>query len=270
MKLSQLIESFVISNDEFEDYLNRATEQLTQELQSGKNPRDAVHDLALTFADQHNKSYDAYTRMSDSLSARMHTLELDGSTSTEIAPADMTNGPDMSDMGGEPEMMTDPMGDMEMDVPAEDDMPGDSDMDDYSAVMDNKPEVEESYSQGDENEEGMVSNCCGAPIMDVYQGHGRCSDCKEMASAESVNEAEQRWKQTSLSPAEAEKMYGAANVRVKKGALRNGDDMVEILSEAELDEGTNFDDKKDSELKVVAKDMFKSALAQARKKSGVK
>lgn len=59
MKLSQLVESFVISNDEFEDYLNRATEQLTQELQSGKNPRDAVHDLALTFADQHNKSYDA-------------------------------------------------------------------------------------------------------------------------------------------------------------------------------------------------------------------
>ena len=197
MKLSQLIESFVISNDEFEDYLNRATEQLTQELQSGKNPRDAVHDLALTFADQHNKSYDAYTRMSDSLSARMHTLELDGSTSTEIAPADMTNGPDMSDMGdmgapemgGEPEMMTDPMGDMEMETPAQDEMPGDSDMEDYAAVMDNEPEVEESYSPGDENEEGMVSNCCGAPIMDVYQGHGRCSDCKEMASAEKVEES---------------------------------------------------------------------------------
>ena len=41
----------------------------------------------------------------------------------------------------------------------------------------------EAYSPGDENEEGMVSNCCGAPIMDVYDGHGRCSDCKEMASA---------------------------------------------------------------------------------------
>jgi len=194
MKLSQLIENFVISNDEFEDYLNRATEQLMQELQSGKNPRDAVHDLALTFADQHNKSYDAYTRMSDSLSARMHTLELGGSTSTEIAPTDMTNGPDamgMDDMGSEPEMMTDPMGDMEMETPAQDEMPGDSDMEDYAAVMDNEPEIEESYSQGDENEEGMVSNCCGAPIMDVYQGHGRCSDCKEMASAEleeSVNE----------------------------------------------------------------------------------
>lgn len=49
-------------------------------------------------------------------------------------------------------------------------------------------EAEESYSPGDENAEGMVSNCCGAPIMDVYQGHGRCSDCKEMASAERVEE----------------------------------------------------------------------------------
>ena len=28
MKLTQLTESFVINNDEFEDYLNRGTEQL--------------------------------------------------------------------------------------------------------------------------------------------------------------------------------------------------------------------------------------------------
>ena len=46
--------------------------------------------------------------------------------------------------------------------------------------------LDEGYSPGDENEEDMVSNCCGAPIMDVYDGHGRCSDCKEMAKA--VNE----------------------------------------------------------------------------------
>jgi|TARA_B110000908_G_scaffold118072_1_gene138412 hypothetical protein len=46
----------------------------------------------------------------------------------------------------------------------------------------------EAYSPGDENEAGMVSNCCGAPIMDVHQGHGRCSDCKEMASAEREEE----------------------------------------------------------------------------------
>ena len=50
--------------------------------------------------------------------------------------------------------------------------------------------LDEGYSPGDENEEGMVSNCCGAPIMDVYDGHGRCSDCKEMASA--VSEAQLR------------------------------------------------------------------------------
>ena len=286
MKLSQLIENFVISNDEFEDYLNRATEQLTQELQSGKNPRDAVHDLALTFADQHNKSYDAYTRMSDSLSARMHTLELDGSTSTEIAPADMMNGPEMSDMGAEPEMMTDPMGDMEMETPAQDEMPGDSDMEDYAAVMDNEPDVEESYSPGDENEEGMVSNCCGAPIMDVYQGHGRCSDCKEMASAERVeetvsegtkgcadcewikdetdgdittcdecaaekrktNESEKRWKQTSMSSEDAIKQYGKENVKVKKGALRNGDDMVEVFVES-----LNEDDEEKARQRALAK-----------------
>lgn len=177
MKLSQLVESFVISNDEFEDYLNRATEQLTQELQSGKNPRDAVHDLALTFADQHNKSYDAYTRMSDSLSARMHTLELDGSTSTEIAPADMTNGPDMSDMGSpemdaEPEMMTDPMGDMEMETPAQDEMPGDSDMEDYAAVMSNEPEAEEV-------EESINEASCGCCGNDPCDCDDDC-DCKKV------------------------------------------------------------------------------------------
>ena len=144
-------------------------------------------------------------RMSDALTARMHTLELDGSSSTEIVPTDMTNGPDdmgMDDMGSEPEMMTDPMGDMEMETPAQDEMPGDSDMEDYAAVMNNEPEVEESYSPGDENEEGMVSNCCGAPIMDVYDGHGRCSDCKEMAQAiaeESVKEAEYQGRKVQLS-----------------------------------------------------------------------
>ena len=55
-------------------------------------------------------------------------------------------------------------------------------------VMDHG-KTNEAYSPGDENEQGMVSNCCGAPIMDVYQGHGRCSDCKEMASAEKVEES---------------------------------------------------------------------------------
>jgi len=241
MKLSQLIESFVISNDEFEDYLNRATEQLTQELQSGKNPRDAVHDLALTFADQHNKSYDAYTRMSDSLSARMHTLELDGSTSTEIAPADMTNGPEMSDMGAEPEMMTDPMGDMEMETPAQDEMPGDSDMEDYAAVMDNEPEVEESVSEG-------TKGCADCDwIKDETDGDvDTCDECA--AEKRQTNESEKRWKQTSMSSEDAIKQYGKENVKVKKGALRNGNDMVEVFVES-----LNEDDEEKARQRAFAK-----------------
>ena len=47
-----------------------------------------------------------------------------------------------------------------------------------------------------------------------------------------VTESEKRWKQTSMSPAEAEKEYGKANVKVKKGGLRNGDDMVEVFVES--------------------------------------
>ena len=177
MKLSQLTESFVISNDEFEDYLNRTTEQLAQELQTGKNARDAIHDLALTFAAQHNKSYDAYMRMSDALTARMHTLELDGSSGTEIAPADTMNEPmsDMGDeMGGEPEMMTDPMGDMEMDTPADDEMPSDSDMDDYNAVMDNEPEAEEVEESINEAKCG----CCGNDPCDCDDDCEGCGDKK--------------------------------------------------------------------------------------------
>ena len=46
-----------------------------------------------------------------------------------------------------------------------------------------------------------------------------------------VRETEKRWKQTSMSPEEAEAKYGKENVRVKKGGLRNGDDMVSVLVE---------------------------------------
>ncbi len=49
---------------------------------------------------------------------------------------------------------------------------------------------------------------------------------------------EKRWKQTSLSPKEAAAKHGKENVRVQKGRLRNGDDMVEVHVESveELDE----------------------------------
>ncbi len=47
-----------------------------------------------------------------------------------------------------------------------------------------------------------------------------------------LEESAKRWKQTSMSPAEAIAKYGKENVKVKKGALRNGDDMVEVFVEA--------------------------------------
>ena len=183
MKLSQLTESFVISNDEFEDYLNRTTEQLAQELQSGKNARDAIHDLALQFSAQHNKAYEAYVRMSDALTARMHTLELDAPAAS--SPADTMNGP-MADMGdemgapemdAEPEMMTDPMGDMEMDTPADSEMPSDSDMDDYNAVMDNEPEAEE---MGESVVNEASCGCCGNDPCDCDDS----CDCKKVTESE--------------------------------------------------------------------------------------
>ena len=149
MKLTQLIENFVISNDEFEDYLNRSTEQLKTE--GGKNARDAVHDLALTFSSQHNKSYEAYERMSDSLMARMHTLEL-GQPATEVPAMD---NPDMdaeapSDMDMAPEEPA-----MDMETPGAEEMPDEQEMADYDAVMANKPEesVEESSNSSLKNKE---------------------------------------------------------------------------------------------------------------------
>ena len=188
MKLSQLTESFVISNDEFEDYLNRATEQLVSELSSGKNPRDAVHDLALTFADQHNKSYDAYQRMADSLEARMHTLEMN-------SPTDMMNGPE-DDMGmgsvDEPEMMSDPMGSMEMNTPASSEMPSDSDMEDYNAVMDNEPEVEESVNEGRMSDQ-LIHDAENMSREEFEKKHGK-EAAKDMfdESVESEEKARQR------------------------------------------------------------------------------
>jgi len=107
MFFKELVESFVIANDEFEDYLNRTTEQLASEIQGGKNLRDAVHDLSVQFSKQHNNAYAAYQRMSDALIARATTLELEaGSEDMGMEPemGDMSMEPEMGDMGMEPEM----------------------------------------------------------------------------------------------------------------------------------------------------------------------
>lgn len=161
MKLSQLIENFVISNDEFEDYLNRATEQLVGEIQSGKNMRDAIHDLALQFANQHNKAHAAYVRMSDALHSRATTLDADGGSNEPMADMSPTN---------EPEMMTDPMGDMEMSTPNQSDMPSDGDMEDYAAVMNNEPEAEEATEESEDKTE--VDEARGNPMGTMRQASG--------------------------------------------------------------------------------------------------
>ena len=107
---------------------------------------------------------------------------------------------------------------------------------------------------------------------------------KNDAQRKAVNEAEKRWKQTSLSAAEAEKRYGKSNVKVKKGALRNGDDMVEVFVEGKYksdaqrkavhaakaekaNEGTEFNAAgQAAEFKSVATDVVKNALAKAKSK----
>jgi len=145
MKLTQITESFVINNDEFEDYLNRGTEQLKTELEGGKNARDAIHDIALTFSSQHNKSYEAYERMSDSLAARMHTLDLGGGESLPaMAPEVPAMDPEApSDMDMAPEQPG-----MDMETPDAEEMPSDDEMADYDAVMANKPDdTEESIEE---------------------------------------------------------------------------------------------------------------------------
>ena len=88
--------------------------------------------------------------------------------------------------------------------------------------------ADESYSPGDENEEDMVSNCCSAPISDVRDGHGRCSDCKEMASAVKLDEDVNESKFVFFSADE-----GGINVSIDKetaGWAYSSDELCELLN----------------------------------------
>lgn len=68
-----------------------------------------------------------------------------------------------------------------------------------------------------------------AEAHEIAKKRGAHPNTVEDVYRDEVNEA--RWKQTSMSAAEAIKKYGKENVKVKKGALRNGDDMVEVFVE---------------------------------------
>jgi hypothetical protein len=49
-----------------------------------------------------------------------------------------------------------------------------------------------------------------------------------------------RWKQTSMDPELAIAKFGKENVKIKKGGLRNGDDMVSVLTDDDTDEGNAY------------------------------
>ena len=194
-------------------------------------------------------------------------------------------------------------------------------------------------------EEGMVSSCCGAPLMSYNNGHGRCSDCKEMASGEEVYEStiteidhareyvrvHAPERMLGMHPvaknaflADLEKTYPGMrkdlgegtwavpenedDVKVLTDLMQNpipvgeeGDNAAEVmygvlgddelfdefvemaatlgpeadarpaienrLKELGIMESMNFDEKRTDDLQVIAKDLFKHALANAKKKS---
>jgi hypothetical protein len=186
MKLRQLFENFVISNDEFEDYLNRTTEQLASEIQSGKNARDAIHDLSLQFSKMHNSAYAAYQRMSDALTSRMYVLDLNAQSSEpamgdEMGGFDDFEGPDMGgdmggmggmgdELGGDVEQLNDPMGGgMQMDLPMGDEMPSDNEMDDYNAVMNSPMADEDTIGESKIKEAGKMKGGAKDPCWSGYK-----------------------------------------------------------------------------------------------------
>ena len=85
----------------------------------------------------------------------------------------------LSGIMGEP---ADGLDDKEMNLPAIADLDGGED-ESYANEMDDEEDTDESYSPGDENAEGMVSNCCSAPVQDERNGTGRCSACGEGCEA---------------------------------------------------------------------------------------
>jgi hypothetical protein len=99
---------------------------------------------------------------------------------------------------------------------------------------------------GQEINESVVSEAGGyytQPIYDMIKKHGiqkvmhelltslDADVIQDFISRAEFTESEKRWKQTSMSPEQAEKEYGKENVKVKRGGLRNGDDMVQVFVE---------------------------------------
>ena len=107
-------------------------------------------------------------------------------------------------------------------------------------------EVDEGRHDGNWMKDGVEmcsKQCCGQPVTECTCGPTcpHC-DCYEKNRAMSEGADDKRWKQTSMSPDQAIAAYGKENVRVKKGALRNGEDMVEVLVESVMMTEEQFDE----------------------------
>lgn len=113
-----------------------------------------------------------------------------------------------------------------------DDYQGDMSQEEYDQEVDNSQMEYAVWVGGTEVNDKWLTYDEAITLYDKYKAQGYDDIKLDARIKESVNEAEKRWKQTSMSPAEAEKEYGKENVKVKKGALRNGDDMVEVFVES--------------------------------------
>jgi len=103
-----------------------------------------------------------------------------------------------------------------------------------------KPEITQWYKWDGQQ---WISKGAGYPVSELdpeiepfldKQGAYEAERLRSMPFDESADK--KRWKQTSMSPEAATKEFGKENVRVKKGALRNGDDMVEVFVESVAEE----------------------------------
>jgi len=128
----------------------------------------------------------------------------------------------------------------------------------------------ESYSPGDEMEDGVVSNCCGAQLMDYNDGHGRCSDCKEMASAErmeeSVNESVVNEAKDNLY-LQLHKKYAEQIKGLKAKKIKKLSDLVWVQrrSMSDRDDYFDMDSKKKKELSAeyrIERSLLKKYMAR--------
>jgi hypothetical protein len=98
------------------------------------------------------------------------------------------------------------------------------DMERLAGIMDEPKDedmdidADEAYSPGDENAEGMVSNCCSAPVQDERNGTGRCSECGDGCEAV-ADESVEEWA-NSPEGSEADPTYGDM-----QDMTRDGNDM---------------------------------------------